>query len=221
MKKVMVYLKNDRNIYLILLFLVFLDRALLLINFNFVFAGSDDMTFWQGASDYMRGIFHEPYFYGQNYNFMLESVMAIPFLICKVPYNYALPIATSITSLFPFVLFSKILLKKGFVIESFFFVLIPLLLPIEYGILNSITRGFVSGLFFIGFLIFPLLQPEKKNSWLIASLAVALGYIFNPNSLVFSFPVCLYLLFVNFRRFSFYWIFLLAAIPILFIEYFH
>jgi hypothetical protein len=220
MQKIFVYLQKDKSIYLIALLLVIIDRFLLLLNFNFNYVGSDDMIFWQGATDYMKGIFHEPYFYGQNYNFMLESVIAIPFLLVKIPYNYAFPIATSLASLFPFFLFSTILFKKGFIGESLFFVLIPLLLPIEYGILTSITRGFVSGLFFTGFLIFPLLNPSKKSSWLIAAFIVAMSYIFNPNSLVFSLPVCIYLFLVNYRRFSFYWISFIAAIPILLIEFF-
>src|ERR1017187_1636779 len=108
-------MKRDKIIYLSLFILVVLDRILLLNYFNFKYVGSDDLIFWQSATDYMHGVFHEPYFYGQNYNFMLESFFAIPFLKLGIPYHYAFPIVSSIVSLFPFFLFSSILFKRGFV----------------------------------------------------------------------------------------------------------
>lgn len=220
MQKIVSFLKKDKIIYLLLLIIVLVDRVLVLENFNFKYVGSDDLIFWQSATDYMRGIFHEPYFYGQNYNFMLESFFAIPFLKLGVPYNYAFPIASSIVSLFPFFLFSGVLFKRGYVVESMFFLLIPIMLPIEYGMICSNTRGMISGLFFTGFYIFPLLNPGKKSSWIITVLSLSLGYICNPNSLVFSFPICIYLFLKNYKRFSFYWINLLFVIPILLIEFF-
>lgn len=220
MRKILLFIGKDKIVFFLLFGLVILDRTLLLIDFNFKYVGNDDLIFWQAATDYMKGIFHEPYFYGQNYNFMLESLFAIPFIRIGIPYNYAFPICSSLISLFPFFLFSVILFKRGYVVESMFFILIPLLLPIEYGILTSITRGMVSGLFFTGFLIFPLLSPLKKSSWFIAAVSASLGYIFNPNSVIFSLPVCFFLFLFNYRRFSFYWISLVAIIPVLAIEFF-
>lgn len=214
------WFSKNKNLYLFLLCLLILDRIALLVNFNFRYVGSDDMIFWQSATDYMNGVFHEPYFYGQNYNFMLESIFAAPFLSLGVPYTFIFPICTSIMSLFPFVYFSVILFRRGFEIEGIFFIIIPLLLPIEYGMLTSITRGFISGLFFTAFLATPLLNPTKKISWLIAAFALSLGYISNPNSLIFSLPLCLYLFLNNFKQFSFYLINLIAIIPVLLIEYF-
>lgn len=37
---------------------------------------SDDLTvIWLAAQDYSRGIFHEPFFYGQNYGVMLGNLI--------------------------------------------------------------------------------------------------------------------------------------------------
>jgi hypothetical protein len=218
--KLLLNINKDRNIYFMFLLLLILDRMVLLTNFNFKYVGSDDLIFWQGATDYMKGKFYEPYFYGQNYNFMLEALFAVPFLKLGVPYFYTFPIATSFVALFPFVFISIVLKKNDLFIESIFFLVLPVLLPIEYGILTSVTRGFVSGLFFSSFLIFSLLSPNKKSSWFLATLAFAFGFIFNPNSLVITFPVCLYLLFVNWKRTAFYLISFITVLPVLSIEFF-
>src|SRR6187551_3355709 len=151
-QKVSSFLNRNKIVFLLLSGLVLADRILLLINFSFRYTGSDDLIFWQAATDYMHGIFHEPYFYGQDYNFMLESVFAIPLLALGIPHYIALPVSSAFISLFPFFFFARILYKRNYLIESFVFLVIPLLLPIEYGILTSVTRGFVSGLFFSAFL---------------------------------------------------------------------
>lgn len=214
------FLLNDKRIYFVVLAFVIIDRIFLLTQFGFKFVGSDDMIFWQGAHDYMHGEFHTPYFYGQDYNFMLESVIAVPFLLLNIPYYQALPLSTTILSIFPFFIFSYTLYRRGYLSESLFFISLPLFLPIEYGILTTMTRGFISGLFFCGFLVFPLLNPTKKSSWIISATMISAAYIFNPNSLVFSFPVAVYMLLCNFKQLSFYLISVLSALPILLIEHF-
>jgi hypothetical protein len=219
-QKVSAFLIRNKVTFLLLSALVLADRILLLINFHFRYTGSDDLIFWQAATDYMHGIFHEPYFYGQDYNFMLEAVFAIPLLAMGIPHHIALPLSSAFISLFPFFFIAWVLYKRNYFKESFVFIVIPLLLPVEYGMLASVTRGFVSGLFFSSFLIFPLLEPTKKSSFLIAALSLSLGYIFNPNSLTFALAVAVYLFLCNYKRFSFYWINAIVGIPILLVEFF-
>jgi len=69
-------------------------------------------------------------------------------------------------------------------------------------------------------LIYPVLEPTKKSSWILSAFAVSFGYFVNPSSLIFSFPVCAYLLFHNFKSISFYRISIACALPALIIEYF-
>lgn len=199
--------------------LVLINKLLILKEFSFQYTGSDDLIFWQTASDYSKGIFHEPFFYGQNYNFAFESIISVPLILIGVPIYIALPIMSSFIGVFPFFLFSIILFKKGYTINSYLFLLIPLTLPIEYDIITAITRGFTSGLFLSSFLIFPLLSPSKVKSFIILGLSVSFGYILNPNSLIISFPICLYLLFENYKNPVFYLVGITTAIPALLIEY--
>ena len=79
-----------------LFFIVFLvtlviDRVITLIRFGFIYTDIDQTVMWNGAYDYSRGIFHEPFFYGQAYNYMLESLLA-------VPVNASTPVFTIICS---------------------------------------------------------------------------------------------------------------------------
>lgn len=199
------------------MFFVIFDRVLIYSYFNSSYTGTDDMVMWQGAYDYMHGNFYAPYFYGQNYNVMLDCFFAIPFLLLDIPFHTSLFIATSFTALFPFFIFSFVLYRRKYTVEAFAFLIIPLLLPIEYGILTSISRGFVGGLFFTGFFVFPLLNPEKKSCWIIAAFAASMGHFVNPNLIIVSFPVFVYLLLINFKKVSFYLITLISAVPAFFL----
>jgi hypothetical protein len=214
--------KNYYNILILagLIILNIINKYFILKDFGFKYTGNDDLIFWQSAADYARGIFHEPYFYGQNYNFMIESVLAVPLILPGIPFNISLPLSTTLIGAFPFLFFSIILFKNGHTISSYLFLLILLTLPVEYDLLTAMSRGFVNGIFFCSFLIFCLLKPQAKSSFVLLGFAVSFGYIVNPNSLIFSFPVCLYLLFINYKRASFYMLTIVCALPALAIHYF-
>lgn len=174
--------------------LALFDRILLLLEFGFRYVGSDDLIFWQGATDYAQGVFHEPCFYGQNYNLMLEALVAVPLLWCGVPHHAALPVATSVLALSPFFIFALILFRNGRAMSATFALLLPIALPVEHGMLTTVTRGFVPGLLFSGFLIIPLLRPREPWSFVVLTLSCALGYLFNPNTAVISVPMVVYVL---------------------------
>lgn len=211
---------SDRITFVVLLLLLLLSKLIALYSFGFEYTGSDDMIFWQAATDYAKGVFHEPYFYGQNYNFLLESLFAVPLLKVGVPHYIALPISTTILGVFPFIFIAAVLYKNGFSVNAFFFLVIPICLPVEYDLLTGVTRGFISGIFFCSFLVFCLLKPFDRTSFFILGVFVSIGYIMNANSLIFSFPLCLYLLLNNYRKISFYLVTLIAATPALLIQYF-
>ncbi|MBL7951424.1 MAG: hypothetical protein JNM62_06860 [Flavobacteriales bacterium] len=197
---------------LLLVLALFIDRAILLSEFGFAYVGSDDLTFWQGATDYAQGVFREPYFYGQNYNFMLEALVAVPLLWCGVPHHIALPVATTLLALFPFLFFACMLHREGRTQEAALALLVPIALPLQYGMLTTVSRGFVSGLFFSGFLIIPLLRPRGRWSFVVLAAATSLGVLCNPNSLVASLPVVFYVWLKNVRDTRYYIIMVLGAI---------
>jgi len=203
----------------ILLAILIIDKIIFLVTFNFKYVISDDMIYWLSSTDYSRGIFHEPYFYGQNYNFMFESVVAIPFLYAAIPYHIALPLSTTIIFLFPWILFALVMYRKGFITESLIFLVVPICLPAGYSFISLGRCGFVSGLCITGLLVYSLLNPAKKSAVFLGAFSVGLGYLLNPNSLVFSLPVNLFLFLNNFKRISFYWINLITILPMLALEY--
>jgi hypothetical protein len=211
--------KIHKAAFLFMLGLLLLDRLLILYYFGFRYTDIDEMVFWLGANDYSRGVFHEPFFYGQNYNYMLEALFAVPFIWAGFPVKFVLPAVTSFMALFPYIFISCKLKSAGKFVAALFFLFIPLSLPAEYGMITSITRGFVTGLFFTSFLIYPLLMPEKKSSWVIAGVFSAIAFIMNANSLNVSIPVLAYLFFVNYRSWNFYLLGIVSALPFLVIDW--
>lgn len=206
---------KEKIIYLALLLILLSGKIVNLVEFGFQYTGSDDLIFWVTGIDYAKGIFHEPFFYGQNYNFALEALMSIPLLWLGVPAYYALPIVSVFIGVFPFLLFAHVLYQRGYAIPAYIFLLIPITLPVEYDLITSMSRGFTSGLFFCSFLVYPLLDPKKTKSFVILGWSISLAFVLNPNSLILSFPVSLFLLFHNFKNWKFYIIPLIIAIPVL------
>ncbi len=216
----MKFLSNSRLVFLILSVLLIVSKLITLFNFSFIYTGNDDLIFWQIANDYSQGIFHEPFMYGQNYNYAIESLFAVPLLKLGIPLAYAMPITTMWMSVLPFLLFAIGFYRKKWFLASYIFLTIPVLMPIEYDIITTITRGFINGLFFSSFLIFPLLNPNKISSFIVFGLFASLGFVTNPNSILVAFPIGLYLFFTNFKNWKFYVFTVISMTPTLVAYYF-
>ena len=116
---------------------------------------------WLGAKHYSQGLFYEPRFYGQDYNTMMEALFAVPFIKMGMPVYYAVPLATHLIALVPF-LFTAIYLFLKQKKEAAVFVLAVLLcMPTGYDIMNAIPRGFVTGIFFTSLFIINVLNPKQ------------------------------------------------------------
>ena len=68
-------------VYIVIVSTIILYKLYILEKFGFKYTDSDQSIMWLGAKDYSNGIFHEPRFYGQDYNTMLESLFSVPFLL--------------------------------------------------------------------------------------------------------------------------------------------
>ncbi len=187
-------IRNDpaRTAWWLLLLLLLADRLALLSYFGWMYTGTDDVVMWIAAQDYLRGIFREPCFYGQDYNFMLEALLAAP-LLPVMPHHMALPLATSLLALLPWVAFAWVFQRRGQTVGALVFLMLPLAMPVEFGILTTLSRGFVTGLAAMALLAGVLLRPEGRRAWVLLGLATGLGVALNPNCLVFAVPVALYL----------------------------
>lgn len=162
-----------------------LDRLVLLNVFGFRFTGDDDGIFWQAARDFGHGTFHEPYFYGQAYNPMLEALLAAPLLWFGVPAYAALPLITSLLALAPFFSFAIWHRRQGRHLAAIAFAAIPALLPTEWGMMTMITRGSVTGVAVLAFLPWAMNIARMPLRYLVCALIASVALFFNPNAAVF------------------------------------
>lgn len=187
--------KHRKALVWSLLFLaVVIDRSVLLSHFSLEYLDDDQAIMWNGALEYSKGNFFEPYFFGQAYNTMLESLLAIPLIQAGLSYAFSLSAISSLLTLLPFVILSLHLFSKRNFNASLVALAIPLLLPPEYGMMTSIPRGMTPGIFLSFLGVFCLLREVKGKFFLFAFFS-CLGLIANPNSALLIFPfavVCLY-----------------------------
>ena len=190
--------------YIILLTLVILLRCSILHQFGFKYADSDQSIMWLAAKDYASGVFHEPRFYGQNYNSMLEALLAVPLIKLSVHPFIALPLITAFLSFFPYLIISFILFYKKLTFQACAVISIPLLLPVEYDMITSLSRGFVTGIFIASIGCISILNERSKWGFFFMGFLGIIGFSLNPNSLVLTIPCILYLLTGNYTRKEFY-----------------
>lgn len=159
---------------------------------------------WLGTKNYAQGLFHEPRFYGQAYNSMLESLLAVPLFKLGLPLHIALPTITTLLTLFPFFVISILTYLKRSKVTGILILTIPLLLPIEYDFMTSISRGFVTGLAITSIALFSIFWSKSNISFIILGLLTIIGYSTSANSILLSLP-CLFFLFLqNLKNKSFY-----------------
>jgi hypothetical protein len=209
----------EKVVFIILLILLIADRLIILSSFAFKYIDADQSVMWYGVHEFMHGRFHEPCYFGQAYNTMLEALFAIPFVAIGMSINKALPLVTSILTLFPFILFSTLSFRQGKKLIAFLILCLPVLLPVEYGMITTMPRGFVGGIFFSSIAVALLLWKNKRWSYGLSALLSLLAFIVNPNSLLITFPLYIYLFIKNYKNSSWYVFSVLGAFPA-FIIYF-
>lgn len=196
-----------------ILCLVIVYRSQLLTQFSFVYTDSDQTIMWEALRNYSEGAFHEPRFYGQAYNTFLEAFVAIPFYRAGIPAYKALPIVSVMLALLPFVLVSFFTLLHRSVLHALIILTIPLMLPHEYGLITSMPRGFVTGIFFAGIGCISVLFPKKNWAFSFLSFTTLLGYIANSNAVLLSAACLFYLFLINFKNYKFYTYSFAGALP--------
>jgi hypothetical protein len=159
---------------------------------------------WYGAKEFALGNLHETRFYGQSYNTMLESIIAAPFYKMGFDINKVLPVVTCLLSLFPFIFISIIQYVKGFTKSALLIISLPLILPINYSLITSIPRGFVTGIFFSSLLFMFVIKEGSRINYFLAFFLLVLSYSVNPNAVLFSIPCIVYLILNNYTNKNFY-----------------
>ncbi len=172
--------------------LMFWDRVLILQRFAFQYVDRDQALMWYGARELMHFRLHEPCFYGQSYNSLFESLCALPLLLLGLPFHVALPVATSLLTLAPFVLLAAVSWREGEILKAATLLSLPLLLPLEYGMLTSMPRGFVTGTFFAALGAVAVVGADTRlrpATVALASFCLVVGLWANPNAALVALPL--------------------------------
>jgi len=165
----------------ILLLILILQRIVVLFVFNANYTDNDQTLIWLIAKDYSEGNFHQPFMYGQDYNYMVEALLAVPLLWCKVPVEYALPIVANLLAIAPFASFAFWFKRKERNVAAMLMLAIPLLLPISYSLITSLPRGFINGLAFFAF--WPWIENIRKVRlrYALYGFILTAGFVTNAN----------------------------------------
>lgn len=174
--------KRVSLVYFIVLFLAIADRINCYLRFAIVYTDGDQTVQWLISRDLMNGEFYGPCFYGQSYNPIIESILAIPFIWSGLEFSSALPLVTTLLSFSPFLLLSIYFFKKVNKVLGILPLCISLLMSVEYQMLTSISRGFVTGIPFaiIGLLI--IYFHSSRHFKFLGGLLIGFGIYVNPNS---------------------------------------
>ena len=140
------------------------------------------------VKDYSHGIVHEPFFYGQDYNFPLEAWAAVPGYWAGLPPHIILPIISLLFSLTPFFIILHLLYKKEQYASGVLILICLCTLSLKYDLMSGIPRGFVQGLFTASLALL-FMQGLTYFKTFIIGFLLAIAFVFNPNSLFLS--VCI------------------------------
>lgn len=191
------------------------DRGSVLFTFGFRYIGIDDALIQSVAVDMGNGLFREPFLYGQNYNPMLEALLAAPFVRAGAAPWVVLPVITSLLALLPFWSIALWCKRRGWTTPAFVFAAMPLLLPVEWGLITTQSRGFVHGLAWMALL--PWAWGLRSVVWRDACVAFVLGAaaVCNPNALPVALAAGVWIIVHNARRPLFWVMGLIGAAPLL------
>jgi len=168
------------------------QRCLVLDRFAFRYTDHDQVLMWYAATEYAHLRVHEPRFYGQNYNTMLEAAFAAPLVLAGVPHAQALPIVTSFLALSPFVLLGIFALRRGLPLTGIASLALPLTLPLRFHLVTSMPRGFVTGGFVACLAALVGLRSSRLAGAFLFGLLAAASISVLPNALVLVIPLGVY-----------------------------
>ncbi len=175
-----------RKVFWLLLITGLLDRLALLLVFSTRYIGMDDAVIWSAAVDYSMGEFHGPYFYGQDYAPMLEALLAAPFVRAGATLRIVVPAITAALAMLPYWSFAFWNRRNGMHLAACAFLAMPVLLPNEYGLMTSVTRGWVTGTGLLALLPWTASFRSERLASLSAGLVASLACLMNPNALPFA-----------------------------------
>ena len=192
------------SLFWLFLVLILVNRIFLFLTVNINCIDNDQVVMWSGAKHFAQGLFYVPRYYGQDYNTMMEGLFAVPFIKLGLPVYHAVPLATHLIFLTPFLFTAFYLFFKRKKERSLFVLSILLCMPVGYDIMNSIPRGFITGMFFSSLFVVSLHNLKNYRFILINTFLAYTGYLVNQNSILVSAPFLFYLFLENYKDKKYY-----------------
>lgn len=174
------------------LFLVIIsDRLKIIVDVLFHYADEDSALFWYGATEYAKGMFHEPRAFGQPYLTFIDSLFAVPLLWAGLPVDKALPLVSSLVALVPFGVMFYLALRTGNHLLAGLVLILPLALPIEYNIISSI-QGRGTAYFILSLTLLSAGIAKGRTGYFFFGLFSVLAVSVCLDALLILLPVILY-----------------------------
>ncbi len=197
--KILTRIINQNNkLFSLSILLVLVVKSIYLFFFCYIYTDSDQTMQWLAATEYASGTFNSLFFYGQDYNPMIEALLAAPLVYVGVPPYIALPTITTLMGLTPWIFAIYILYKNSNLYVASVLLLILAALPYDYHIVNTISRGWVHGLFIASIGLFILFNTNNNKTVsnvikvIIAGILGGAGTYICPNVILFFIPMAIY-----------------------------
>lgn len=199
-------LKNENRFWTVALLFFIFSKVYLLLTIGIQFADSDQTMQWFAASRFALGDFSTLYFYGQNYNPMLEALFAAPLVRLGIPVWMALPLITSFMSSSMWLILAHLIKREQSKNIASWFLIIAVGFSFEYQWIQSIPRGWMHGLFLAAPGIWLLYRVRNFVAWkalcgaYLSGIFGGLGTFACPNALLLYIPMSVRLLGSGFSR---------------------
>lgn len=133
----------------------------------------------------LNGSFYSFAFYGQSYNIAVEAFLAAPLFLAGLSYPLSFALITSSLASVPYRIFSILFRKKMGDLAGILPLVVLLLMPSEFLMLSSISRGFVQGIAISSIGLYYWASSDTKSGALLSGIIIPLAALSNPNCLFF------------------------------------
>jgi len=167
-------------------------RIFICIDFNLEYYDSDQFIMWLSARNFSQGLFYGPCFYGQDYNFMIEGLIAAPLVYLGVDVRMAVALATHVLcSLFWFGN-TWILVRHKAYAAAIMVLCVWMLVPLEYDLLTALPRGFIPGFACCCLMVWTLQRPNDNRAFNLNCMLASIAFIINATTLWLTLPVLVF-----------------------------
>lgn len=178
-------------VFCVLSLVIISDRLKIMGDVLFHYADEDSTLLWYGATEYAKGMFHEPRAFGQPYLTFIDSLFAVPLLWAGMPVDKALPLVSSLVALVPFAVMFYLALRTGNPLLAGLILILPLTLPIEYTIISSI-QGRGTAVFVLSLTLLSISRAKGRTGYFLFGFFSVCAVSVCLDALLIVLPVILY-----------------------------